>query len=78
MLVGRQSLLLLAIGLSLGLAGGIAIGFAIRNLLYGIAPTDPVTLGGVALLLTTVTLTATALPAWRASRIDPVTALRSE
>lgn len=77
-LVGRQSLLLLAIGLSLGLAGGIAIGFAIRNLLYGVSPADPITLGGVAVLLTTVTLTATALPAWRASRIDPVTALRAE
>lgn len=77
-LVARQSLLLLAIGLSLGLAGGVAVGFSIRGLLYGTSPTDPITLGGVALLLAAVTLAATALPAWRASRIDPVTALRAE
>jgi putative ABC transport system permease protein len=77
-LVLGQSMRLLAFGLGLGLAGGVGLSFMIRGLLYGTSPTDPVTLGGVALLLVAVTLAATALPAWRASRIDPVTALRAE
>ena len=62
----------------MGLAGGVGVGFAMGSLLYGTSPADPATLGGVALLLVIVTLIATALPAWRASRIDPVTALRAE
>ena len=77
-LVLGQSLRLLAIGLGLGLAGGVGVAFLIRGVLHGTSPTDPVTLGGVALLLAAVTLAATALPAWRAARIDPVTALRAE
>ena len=77
-IVLRDSARLLAIGLSIGLAGGIAVGFTMKSLLFGLSPTDPLTLGSVSALLTTVTLLATALPAWRASRIDPVVALRSE
>jgi ABC-type antimicrobial peptide transport system permease subunit len=77
-LVARQSLALMAVGLLLGLAGGVAVGFAMRGMLFGTSPADPLTLGSVVALLAVVTLTATALPAWRASRIDPVVALRSE
>jgi ABC-type antimicrobial peptide transport system permease subunit len=77
-LVARQSLRLLAVGLSLGLAGGIGVGFAMRNSLFGLSPLDPVTIGGVAAVLTIVTLLATAIPAWRAGRIDPIAALRAE
>lgn len=77
-LVARDSARLLAIGLSLGLAGGIGVGFMMRGMLYGLSPMDPTTLGGVALVLSAVTISATAWPAWRASRIDPVMALRSE
>jgi putative ABC transport system permease protein len=75
-LVARQSLKLLAVGLALGLVGGIAVGFGMRSALYGMSPLDPITFGGVAALLTVVTLAATALPAWRAGRIDPIVALR--
>jgi putative ABC transport system permease protein len=77
-LVARQSLGLAAIGLIVGLAGGVAVGFAMGSLLFHTSPADPVTLSAVAALLTLVSLLATALPAWRASRVDPVVALRSE
>ena len=77
-LVARQSLGLLAVGLFVGLAGGVAVGFAMRGMLFGTSPADPLTLAGVAALLTVVSLAATAFPAWRASRIDPVMALRAQ
>jgi ABC-type antimicrobial peptide transport system permease subunit len=77
-LVARQSLKMLGIGLALGLAGGIGIASMMGSVLYGLSPADPLTLASVIALLSLVTITATAFPAWRASRIDPVIALRSE
>ncbi len=77
-LVARDSAKLLAVGLSLGLAGGIGVGFAMKSVLFGLSPLDPASLGTVTGLLAAVTITATAIPAWRASRIDPVTALRTD
>ncbi|MDP2321533.1 MAG: ADOP family duplicated permease [Acidobacteriota bacterium] len=77
-LVGGQALVLLGIGLLIGLAGGVGVASAMGNVLYGVSPSDPVTLGLVVFLLVAVTLLATALPAWRASRTDPVMALRAE
>ena len=77
-LVARQSLVLISVGLLVGLAGGVAVGFAMRSVLFGTSPADPLTLVSVTGLLIVVALSATALPAWRASRIDPVIALRTE
>jgi ABC-type antimicrobial peptide transport system permease subunit len=77
-LVARQSLSLFAIGLTLGLAGGVTVAFGMQNLLFGVTPTDPATLASVTGLLLVVAVLATALPAWRASRVDPVIALRAE
>ena len=77
-LVARQALVFLAIGLALGLAGGIVVGFAMKSALYDLSPLDPITIGGVSALLILVTLLATAMPAWRAGRIDPIAALRSQ
>lgn len=77
-LVARDSAKLLIVGLVVGLAGGIGVGFAMKSVLYGLSPSDPSTIGSVIALLSIVTITATAWPAWRASRIDPVIALRSE
>ena len=77
-LVARQSFVLFAIGMAIGLTAGIGVGFTMGSLLYGLSPTDPFTLAFVVMLLGVVALAATALPAWRASRIDPVVALRAE
>ena len=77
-LVSAQSLRLLAIGLAVGLAGGVAVGSGMGALLNGLSPADPITIGVVSALLAIVTFVATAIPAWRASRVDPVIALRSE
>ena len=77
-IVARSSATLLAIGLSIGLAAGIGIGFLMKSVLFGLSPFDPATLGMVIALLSLVTITATAIPAWRASRIDPVIALRTD
>jgi putative ABC transport system permease protein len=77
-IVVRQCLRLLLAGGLVGLAGGVAVGFAMRGMLFGVSPTDPLTLLGIVGLLAAVSLAAMALPAWRASRIDPVIALRTE
>ena len=77
-LVARQSIGLLAAGLGIGLVGGLGVGFAMKSSLFGLSPVDPITFSGVAALLTVVTLVATAIPAWRAGRTDPITALRAD
>ncbi|MGE3191054.1 MAG: FtsX-like permease family protein, partial [Vicinamibacterales bacterium] len=77
-LVVRQAVVLLGAGLALGLAGGLAAATAMRGMFYGVGPADPVNLGVVVLMLTTVTLAAAAGPAWKASRVDPIEVLRNE
>jgi predicted permease len=64
------------IGLFVGLGGAIAIATALRSLLFGITPTDPVSLGSVALVLLLTSGLACYLPARRAARLDPMIALR--
>jgi putative ABC transport system permease protein len=74
----RRGLKLTLIGLAIGLAGALAATRIIRSLLYDVSPTDPLTFACVSLLLAGVALLACYLPARRAARIDPMTALRCE
>jgi ABC-type antimicrobial peptide transport system permease subunit len=67
-----------AIGIALGIAAALALTRTIQSLLFGVAPTDPVTFGLVVLLLATVATLASYLPARRAINADPMDALRQE
>jgi putative ABC transport system permease protein len=75
LVVGR-GLLLTGIGAALGIAGAVALGPVLRGLLFGVKPTDPVTLLGVSLVLAAVAVLACAIPGRRAARIEPLEALR--
>jgi putative ABC transport system permease protein len=77
-LVLREAALLLAIGLTVGTAFTIWAGQAAASLVYGITPRDPWTLGGAVALLAAVALFASYGPAWKASRLQPMEALRDE
>jgi predicted permease len=73
-----QALLLAGAGVAMGLLGAVGLSRAMAGLLFQLSPTDPATLVTVALVLTAVALLASYLPARRATRVDPVVALRSE
>jgi hypothetical protein len=77
-LVLGRGVLLAAIGAALGLATAAAITRFLQGFLYGISPLDPLTFVGVPLILGTVALLASYLPARRAVRVDPMVALRQE
>jgi ABC-type antimicrobial peptide transport system permease subunit len=77
-LVVRESLLLLALGVALGIPAGLAATRLLRAGLFGVNPSDPATLACAVGLVTIVILAAAWLPARRASRIDPIVALRCE
>ena len=77
MIVG-EGLLLAGIGIALGAAGAFALTRLLTGLLYGVAPHDPATFAGVAALLAAVAVIATGIPALRATRVDPLEALRYE
>jgi predicted permease len=75
-LILRQGLVQLAIGLTIGTAGALAATPVLRALLVQITPSDPVTLAGIGLIFTAVTIGACLIPARRATRLDPLKALR--
>lgn len=62
--------------LALGVAGALATARVVTRLLFGMSAMDPVTFTGVFLLLASVALLASYIPSWRASRLDPIRALR--
>jgi putative ABC transport system permease protein len=77
-LILRRGLVHLAIGLTFGLAGAYGVGRLLQSMLFQTGPADPATLVSISLLLITVAITACLWPAWQATRLDPVTALRYE
>jgi putative ABC transport system permease protein len=77
-LVLRRAAVLIAAGLSLGLLGSAMLARLIAGLLYGVSALDPTTFVAVSLLLSAIALLASYIPARRATRVDPLTALRYE
>jgi len=74
----REGLRLTALGLVIGSALSLMSGRALRSLLFGVTATDPVTYAGVVTVLACASLVACWIPGWRASRVDPMAALREE
>jgi putative ABC transport system permease protein len=77
-LVLREGAILIALGIALGLAGSLASARLLQGLLFATSPHDPAIYFGAPLILAAVTLLACLLPARRATRVDPIIALRSE
>jgi ABC-type antimicrobial peptide transport system permease subunit len=77
-LVLREALALVAVGVVVGLLAAFAGARTVTSLLYGLQATDPVTIGAATLLLVAVAALAGCLPARRATRVDPLVALRDE
>jgi ABC-type antimicrobial peptide transport system permease subunit len=77
-LMVRQALVPVVVGAVFGLAGAVAVGRAIEGFLFGVSGTDAVTLSGVVAVMLGAAVLASWLPARRASRLDPVRALRGE
>lgn len=65
-------------GVAVGLIAALALARMLESLLFGMSTSDPPTFAAIALLLTLVSAAACYVPAWRATRIDPLTALRHE
>jgi len=77
-LVLSHGVKLTIIGVAIGLLGAYVVTRAITSVLYGVSPTDPLTFGAVSLLLVFVALLACYVPAKKATKVDPLVALRYE
>jgi ABC-type antimicrobial peptide transport system permease subunit len=77
-MVLREAMALGLAGAALGLLGALLLSRSLATLLYSVSPSDPVTLAATAAVLVATTLVAGYLPARRATRVDPVVALRAE
>jgi hypothetical protein len=76
--VMTQGLIPAGIGLSVGLAAAFGVNRLVASLLFGVEPTDPATFAGVVVAMAAVAGVACWLPAWRASRLNPIPVLRAE
>src|SRR5260370_1331161 len=77
-LVALESFWPTAAGIVIGLAASLMLSTLLTKLIYGIRPTDPLTFATVAVILGAVSVIASIIPAWRATRVDPLLALRDE
>jgi putative ABC transport system permease protein len=77
-LVVREGMLLTLIGVAIGLAAALALTRLMKGLLFGVSASDPLTFVGIAALFALVALMACWIPARRATKVDPMRALRSE
>jgi len=71
-----QGLRLGLAGIALGAVAAVALTRLIATMLYRVSPTDPKTFAAISLLFLAVTVAATLIPAWKAAKVDPVTALK--
>jgi putative ABC transport system permease protein len=78
MLVLKGAARLVGIGIVVGVPAAWAASRWVQSMLFGLTPTDPIAIAGATLLLAFVPQLAAYLPAWRASHVDPLTALRHE
>ena len=77
-LILREGIGIAVAGLALGLVSAVVLGRLLTRFLYGVTPSDPLTYGVATVFVGAVALAACAVPAWRAARVDPMVALRSE
>jgi ABC-type lipoprotein release transport system permease subunit len=75
--VVNHALVLIALALAIGVSAAFGFTTFLSSLLFGVEARDPITMFGVAALLAVIGLLASALPAWRASRVDPSRTLRA-
>jgi ABC-type antimicrobial peptide transport system permease subunit len=77
-MVLRQGVLLAVVGGAAGIVGAFGMARMLSSLLFGISAADPISYGAAALVMVLAILLACGLPAWRAARVDPMSALRQE
>ncbi len=77
-LVVRQGLVLALLGVAIGIPAAVALTRVIASQLYGVTATDPATLAAAAVLFVSIALLACSIPARRATKVDPLVALRAE
>jgi putative ABC transport system permease protein len=73
-----RTLALAVVGVAMAAAGGLAVTRTLQGQLFGVTTTDPATYGTVILVVVMAALLAAAVPAWRATRVDPAVTLRAE